>query len=131
RQSSQRYCALHGVEPYRDCSRVIDEPQRGHVTFASDLRRCSPRMSTVREASARRRPGGAIPYSARRFLAAVAIQSVVHGGESTVSIRQSPSPAAASALSMSAAITSVAGHPEYVGVTVTTILPSRSATSRT
>ena len=49
-----------------------------------------------------------------------AMQSLVHGGASFNSIRALPMPRSARASPMSRMIASVAGHPEYVGVTSTT-----------
>src|SRR5512137_1476654 len=75
--------------------------------------------------------GGAMPNAASLRRPSGAIQSVVHAGASCVTTRASAKPAAASASTIAAWMTSVAGQPEYVGVTATTSVPASKRTSRT
>jgi len=63
--------------------------------------------------------GGAMPYSVSLRRPSALIHAVVHAGASAVSSRSSSTPALASASRMPAMMSSVAGHPEYVGVTRT------------
>src|SRR5262249_34979302 len=56
--------------------------------------------------------GGAMPYARSFSRASAPIQSVVHAGASTVSIRYGVKCAASSALPMSSAICHIAGQPE-------------------
>src|SRR5699024_3795892 len=74
--------------------------------------------------------GGAIPYSSSLRLPSSDIQSVVHAGVSTRLTSASWYAAAASAAVTSAEMVYMAGQPEYVGVIVTTALPSTSSTPR-
>src|SRR5438552_15794232 len=99
-QSRQRCSALHGVEPKRLISSVFEEPQRGHCA-ASSRRLCLAAPFG----------GGAMPYACSFSRPSSLIQSVVHGGDSTVSIVISASPASSSAVLMSRAIAIVAGQP--------------------
>jgi hypothetical protein len=83
----QRQSALHGVEPKREISSVLLEPQRGHsasVWFFSD-------------AASAPLGGGAMPYARSFSRPSSLIQSVDQGGESVVAIATSPKPFASSA----------------------------------
>src|SRR5690606_8924834 len=99
------------VDPNRDASRVSSEPHCGHFTDIVNL--IGP------DAAAARPVGGAIPYASSLRLPSSDIQSVDHAGDSTNSTRASVNPAPASADTISSRIVSIAGHPEYVGVIVT------------
>ncbi len=56
-------------------------------------------------------PGGAIPYSRSLRRPSALIQSVLHGGASTIRTSASAKPPSASARRTSSAITRVAGQP--------------------
>ena len=51
-QATQRYSALHDVEPKSLTRRVSREPQRGHSMAGAARRRLMPEMSTARSAGA-------------------------------------------------------------------------------
>ena len=78
------------------------------------------RASLARPSSSCCGSGGAIPYSRNRFLPRAVIQSVVQAGESCISTRSLSMPRSFRARRISFLMTVIAGHPEYVGVTVTT-----------
>src|SRR6516162_9973692 len=98
----QVHSDLHGVEPKRLISRVSVEPQRGQR--AESASRTGP-------AGRAAGPGGAIPNSRSLVRPAWLIQSVVHGGDSTVRTRTRSAPARRRAACTSAAMTAVAGQP--------------------
>ena len=74
--------------------------------------------------------GGAMPFLRILSNADGKIQSVVQAGASTTSMRASGSTACTAVLT-SSEMTSVAGHPEYVGVRVTTTCSCSIRTPRT
>jgi len=115
---------LHAVDPNRASSSVRREPQFGQ--------RISARANAIgRAAFGAPCRGGAMPNAASLRLASGAIQPLLQGGERTVTIRTGASVSLPTAARTSLSITRVAGHPEYVGVSVTMHSPSVHATSRT
>src|SRR5690606_1687048 len=82
RQAVQRRSAVHEVGPNRETSSVAGEPQRGQRTTE-----VGGGASASGTGPARRGPtrsGGAMPCSASLRRPCGVIQSVLHGGESTV-----------------------------------------------
>src|SRR5476651_2609007 len=113
----QRYSALHAVEPNWARRSVCDEPQRGQAGLSTT--RGTKRMGRSCGACSFEPQlpiGGAMPYCLSLSRAASVIQSVVHAGASTVSMRWFEKPASFNAAPMSSAIWYIAGQPEYVGV---------------
>src|SRR5262249_53365836 len=74
-------------------------------------------------------PGGAMPAAASRSRPDGLIMSVDQAGESTVTTSTPVAPARRAAAWTSAWITSIAGQPEYVGLIVTVVRPSGSAST--
>ena len=107
RQLLHLYEALHAVEPNSLTTDVSVESQRGHA-----IARVPCSSSRLLPPSA----GGAIPYSRSFILPASLIQSVVQAGDRTRSIRTFSTPCLSKASITLCSMTSVAGHPEYVGV---------------
>src|SRR5688572_16882331 len=119
KHATHLYSALHGVDANSLMRSVCEDAQRGHCTIGSR----NKWRGLATECA-----GGAIPYS-RSFSRALGVsQSLLHGGESTESTRAA-TPASLSRSLIEAWITSVAGHPVYVGDTPTVTPPS--ARSRT
>src|SRR3546814_18402573 len=99
------------VDPKRGTSGVGGRQHGGH--FRPNDRRTGP-------GTAARPYGGAMAYSVSLRLPSSLIQSVVHAGARTSSTSTCAYPAAEKARVRSSRIVSMAGHPEYVGVIVTT-----------
>src|SRR5205807_8426720 len=108
RHVTQRQSALQGVEPNPASSSTSRDPQSGHAAGAP----------TSSSGNVVRPSGGAIPKPRSFPRADSRIQSVVHAGDSFVTTLTA-SYDASSATRTSCAMTSVAGQPEYVGVSVT------------
>src|SRR3569832_560443 len=112
RHDMQRYSDLHAVDPKADSFSVCRLPQCGHA-IALDwwlIRRMGACASGMAG------PGGAMPYSRNLRLPSSLIQSVVHAGARRSVARAGPRPSSRIADSTLHSITSVAGQPEYVGV---------------
>src|SRR5205085_12381777 len=127
RQATQRYSALHAVEPNAASFSVCTLPQCGHAIFSS-LRR---KMRIGDVPSGIVGPGGAMPYCRSLRLPSSRVQSVVHAGARRSVARAGPRPSASMAANTFCSMTSVAGQPEYVGVSTTSSSPPWSITSRT
>jgi len=111
RQSQHLYDALQAVEPNSLTTAVFSESHRGQAI---------PRWPCNNSRLLAPCSGGAIPYSLSFVLPSSLIQSVVQGGESTLLIETPSTPCLRNASMTLCSITSVAGHPEYVGVSSTT-----------
>src|SRR5471032_589332 len=101
----QRYSALHAVEPNWARRWVFDEPQRGQAGLSTT--RGTKRIGRSCGACSFEPQlpiGGAMPYYRSFSRAASVIQSVVHAGANTVSIRCLVKPASFNAAPMSSAI---------------------------
>src|SRR5262245_8407109 len=119
RQVVQRYSALHGVDANSLSRSVRVDAQRGHAMLGS-LNRWRG-LATVCA-------GGAIPYSRSLLRPSGDSQSLVHAGDSTVSMRTFACPAAVSFSRIEPWMTSVAGQPVYVGDTPTVTESSSACT---
>ena len=119
RQELQMNEALQAVDP------------NGEISFVSLLLHIGQgiiRPSPVRKALSWLDPsGGAIPFAVIFPLASLEIQSVVQAGDNAILISALGSISLAD-LSTSSEITSVAGHPEYVGVITQTMWPFSKST---
>jgi hypothetical protein len=101
--------AVHDVGPNRENSSVAGEPHRGHRTTAAGAVSVSGTGPACRGPT---RSGGATPCSASFRRPFSEIQSVLHGGDSTVRTSTRPYPASVRRARRSSRITSSAGQPE-------------------
>jgi len=110
RQSLHLNDALHAVDPNSLTTLVFTDSHRGHAILrppCNNSRLLAPCS------------GGAMPYSLSFSLPSLLIQSVVQGGDNTLLIETPSIPCLCSSSITLCSITSVAGHPEYVGVNST------------